>query len=483
LKNVTIVGGGTAGYVTALILKTRFRSFDINVIKSDKIGIIGVGEGTTEHWSIFMDYVGIDWKELIKETDATGKGGVLFNGWKEEPYMHSIGGLVNLRNHDELICYVDLMANDAPNHHLIMPPIVENKFPKSTDESRYNQYHFNTHKLNTFLEKKCKEADINIIIDEITEVETDDDGITKLIGSKLKSYTADFYIDSTGFRRVLISKLGAEWVSNSKYLKMKEAIAFPTPDTDDYANYTLAQAMKYGWMWRIPTYGRWGNGYIFDSDYIDADQAKKEVEEFLGHEIEVGKHIKFTPGKLKETWIKNCLATGLSANFIEPLEATSIGTTIRQAFLLLNYLENYSKYDIIDYNHKINKVMDNVLEFVALHYITDRDDTEFWKSLKDIDIPPTLSEKLRKWETRIPFVEDFVDTSYHLFGDSNFTQVLYGLKLVNKEMIKQKYNNLTDEQKEHLKQSIELYWDEMAELTSEYYTHKEWLTKVRSEND
>lgn len=477
---ITIVGGGTAGYVTALILKTRFQKFDIQIIKSDKIGIVGVGEGTTEHWSVFMDYVGIDFKDIIKETDATCKGGVLFKDWSTNgDYMHSIGGLVNIKNNDEMVAYLELMSNDAPNHHLIMPPVVENKFPIDFSKSRYNQYHFNTNKLNSFLFKKCEEIGVGVVIDEIKEVEFDDDGISKLIGTK--EYSSDFYIDCTGFRKELISKLGAKWVSNSKYLKMKEAIAFPTPDTDDYPNYTLSQAMKYGWMWRIPTSGRWGNGYIFDSDYINEEEAKKEVEEVLGHEIEVGKHIKFDPGKLDKVWIKNCLATGLSANFIEPLEATSIGTTIRQAFLLINYLEGYTEKDIHDYNKKVNLIMDNVRDFVCLHYIVDRNDTKFWNDLKEVEIPDSLSEKLKSWETRMPFSEDFSETNQYLFGPGNFIQVMYGLGHVNKEMLNMKYNNLTESQKKHLKEIINQYWDEMEELISEHITHKQWLSRIRDE--
>ena len=199
----------------------------------------------------------------------------------------------------------------------------------------------------------------------------------------------------------------------------------------------------------------------------------------LGHEITVGKHIKFDPGKLDKTWIKNCLATGLSANFIEPLEATSIGTTIRQAFLLLGYLENYTEQDVEDYNNKINLIMDNVRDFVCLHYVSDREDTEFWKDLKEMELPTSLADKMNRWKTRLPFVEDFTETSHYLFGAENFLQVLYGLNLVDKEMLKIKYDNLTTPQKEMLRERIEIYWKEMEELTANHISHKQWLTEIR----
>ena len=119
------------------------------------------------------------------------------------------------------------------------------------------------------------------------------------------------------------------------------------------------EAMKNGWMWRIPVWGRWGNGYIFDDTLINSEQAKKEVEEVLGREIKVAKDIKFEAGALDKPWIGNCLAVGLCANFIEPLEATSIGTSINQMFMLMHHLENYEQTDIDDYNKKMNSVMES----------------------------------------------------------------------------------------------------------------------------
>ena len=169
----------------------------------------------------------------------------------------------------------------------------------------------------------------------------------------IKKYQSDFYIDCTGFKKLLISKLGAKWVSYKKYLPMNEAIAFATKDTKEYPPYTLANAMKAGWMWRIPTQGRWGNGYVFNNKYINAKEAQKECEKYLGHSIKVAKNIKFEAGVLDKVWIGNCVAIGLSSSFIEPLEASSIGISIQQSFLLMHLITNYYKNDIDLYNKKI----------------------------------------------------------------------------------------------------------------------------------
>ena len=157
-----------------------------------------------------------------------------------------------------------------------------------------NQFNFNTFKLNEWLLKKCVERGIEIVDDDIEDIVVKDNKIIKLKGKQ--EHVADFFVDCTGFKRLLISKLGAKWKSYKKYLPMNEAIAFPTEDTLEYTPYTTAKAMSSGWMWRIPTNGRWGNGYVFNNKYINADQAKQECEDYLGQKIKIGKNIKFESG-------------------------------------------------------------------------------------------------------------------------------------------------------------------------------------------
>jgi tryptophan halogenase len=306
--------------------------------------------------------------------------------------------------------------------------------------SPFNQYHFNTNKLNDFLTKIAEIRKINVIDDEILDIELNELGeIGKLVGEQ-NSYSSDFFIDCTGFKKLLISKLGAKWKSHSNYLKMKSAIVFPTSEKEEYNMWTTAQAMDYGWMFNIPVWGRNGNGYIFDSDYITADQAKVEVEKFLGHEITVGKHINFDPGHLDRVWIKNCCAIGLSANFIEPLEATSIGTSIQQAFLLMHRLPNYNEKTIEKYNKDINDIMINIRDFVILHYVTNKDNTQFWKDVAKIELPDSLKENLKRWRTNLPVADDFSDqTDYVLFRDAHYLQILAGLNLFDVESIKNEY--------------------------------------------
>lgn len=470
MKNILIAGGGTAGLISALILKTKFNC-NIEIVKSDKIGIIGVGEGSTEHFDDFLNFCGIDFKELIRETDATVKLGVYFtNGWSNKNYYHNIGSFKSLAKFGQInYGLLQSLANDEDpiknSNFFSLQNLVDKNKPS-------NQYHFNTFKLNAFLLKKCKERNIQVTEDFITEVKINNFGIEKFSGKK--EYKADFYIDCTGFQRLLISRLGAKWISYSKHLTMNSAIAFPTKDTEEYTPYTESKRASAGWMWRIPTYGRWGNGYVYNSNLINVDKAKEEAEKYLGHEIEIGKQIKFEPGALDRCLIKNCLAVGLAANFVEPLEASSIGTTINQIFLFNNYFTNLdSEFFVDEYNKKINYIMENIKEFVLIHYLND----------KSITLPDTLKDKLHLWRKRPPIDEDFNETKFYLFFSVNFVQVLCGINFYTSDELKNYINHFNPYLINQLNNFIKQKDDEYLFLKKDLIGHKKWLTNIRNENN
>jgi tryptophan halogenase len=483
LEKITISGGGTAGFVSALILKTRFPDKQINVILSKKIGIIGVGEGSTEHWNEFMKYIDVSFQQVIQECDATFKCGIMFRGWAENDYLHSIGQESVFHNGQYPINYGYLISNKAPNKEFNSSFNWENKIATeylddNNTQTPFNQFHFNTNKLNDFLTKLAISRGIDIINDEILDVELNGDGEIAHLICENGNYESDFFIDCTGFKRILMNKLGAKWQSYSKYLKMKSAIVFPIGDTEEYNLWTTAQAMDYGWMFKIPVWGRSGNGYIFDSDYITPEQAKLEVEKFIGHEIDIGKHITFDPGALDKVWIKNCCAVGLSASFVEPLEATSIGTSIQQTFLLMHRLPNYDNNTIDRYNKDVNDILINIRDFVLLHYITKKQNTIFWHDVSKLELPDTLKNNLERWNKNLPIFDDFNDiTSYRLFNFVNYLQIMAPLGLFDIEKIKEEYNMMSSFVKNKSKDILHnLKIEEMATLT---IGHKEFIKKIR----
>lgn len=479
VKSILVVGGGTAGLVSAIILKKKL-DITVDVVHSKNIGIIGVGEGSTEHWKEFMKYVGIDQYTLIKETDATYKSGIMFENWGSKDYLHSVVEPLDRKTGQ----YHYIYANQIFQEH---PQLTPNTFWKNRIDKQFlnnltafpaNQYHFNTHKLNNFLIKIAVSLGINFIEDDILEVNLDEHGYIDNLKGQLFDYKYDFYIDSTGFKRTLITKLGGKWKSYKQYLKMKSAITFQTEDEADYNFWTLARAMDYGWMFKIPVWGRHGNGYIFDSDYINADQAQREVELHLGKPITVNKQFTFDPGCLEAVWIKNCCAIGVSANFVEPLEASSIGTSIQQSFLLMHRLSRFDNDTIISYNKSVNDIMENIRDFVALHYITDKTNSDFWKDLKKIEIPSTLKSKLDAWKHRLPIKEDFNDLSdYILFTDPNFILVMEGLDLFDRTSIKDEYYSLNSVFRYEAEQiaANHFYLDQNLNTVS----HKEFIKLIR----
>jgi flavin-dependent dehydrogenase len=481
---LNIVGGGTTGLTTALILRQRFPNLKINLIKSEKIGILGVGEGATEHWNDFASYCNLSHIDIIKKCDATVKVAIVYENFTPKKYVHNVTPVLSqqtrISQYQAGYAYHIVNHNDQiemSDQNIIENKIFEYHFNNKTSPS--NQFHFNTFKLNEYLIQVCKERNINIITDDIKDVILNEKGFIESIKGADNEYKADFFIDCTGFQRLLISKLGAKWQSYKKYLRMNEAIAFPTKDTDEYPIYTTIIAMNNGWMWRTPVWGRWGNGYVYDNNYMNAEQAKKEVESFLKHEIEIFKNVKFDPGCLDKTWIKNCLALGISASFVEPLEASTISVGISQAFLFMHLLENYNEKDIEEYNKKTNHIMENIRDFVFIHYLTKKENTQFWKDIKNIEMPETLKNKMEKWKYRLPIEEDFKETSYYVFWPSNFINVMYGLDLFNKDNIKKEYLSYSKEVRTYVENCIK---QEKEEYKLPRINHKKYLQLIRNEN-
>jgi tryptophan halogenase len=319
---------------------------------------------------------------------------------------------------------------------------------------------------------------IKVFDDVIKEVSQNDNGnISKLIGQEA-NYTYDFYIDCTGFRRVLIGKLGSKWISHSKYLKMKSAMVFPTKDTESIPLWITARAMDYGWFFKTPIYNRYGNGYIYDSDYVSSDDAKLEIDRLMGYEVEIAQHIKFDPGCLDKVWIKNCCAIGLSGSFVEPLEASSIGSTIHQTFLLMHRLENYSQRTIDSYNVSFHSIIENIRDYIIIHYLTKKTNTEFWQDCARIELPESLGNKLALWKEHLPIQEDLsLSSNYILYNDQNHILILAGLDYFNRESILQEYKSCS--YRLHYEVDQILKTRHFHDQTDKSVSHRQFIERIR----
>jgi len=458
IKDIVIVGGGTAGLISALYLKQYFPNINVKIVKSSQISIIGVGEGSTEHWGEFMEDIGIDYFELINETNATIKTGILFKDWtySGSKYIHSISdtNLPHISEQGSLELYNRLVLNNNSNNPFILSSLFDPIFNKNKVPAGNliisKQYHFDTFKLNSFLQKKCLEK--NIIIEEhfINDINQNEKGeIISLINSNNNIIKGDFFIDCSGFKKILNSKLHLKTTSYKNFLPVNEAITISTPlDLNKGIEpYTTATALSSGWAWKIPTQTRYGNGYVFNNRYINADNALNELNQHLNTNIEkVAKNIKFEAYKIEKFWYKNCVSIGLSSNFSEPLEAQSIGLSIIQSKLLIQSLKSwvYNPLNISnEYNKEVDNCFNNIVDYIQLHYLTKRNNSKFWKE-KSFQLTTFNKNTLKNFSIGNSSPFDF-SSKYLMFRELNFYQIYFGLKLLNIPKIKNLQNNFSKE--------------------------------------
>lgn len=438
INNITIIGGGTSACIFALIVKKTFPNLNIKIIESDRLGIVGVGEGSTEHWQSFIRFCDISDETIIKECGATYKLGIRYNGWGKEDYMHSLTSEMN-RSYGEYYPYYGyIISNKMPSRKFQKESIWNNQLYAEQNESPSRQYHFHAYKLNEFLHKICIERNIEFYNDEIVDVELSESGHVLNVKSNERIYESDFFVDSTGFFRFLLhKKLEVPWISYKKHLPVDSAIAFPTDEMEEYNLWTNVTAHSSGWSWSAPVQGRTGNGYVYCGDFISKDEAHIEMEQFFGKDLQIFKEFKFDPGRLEKFWYKNCLAIGISGSFVEPLEATSIGSTILQSFCFVNCLPSH---DEKTYNESMLGLFQNVLDYVVCHYITVKEDTAFWRFVKnELVIPDSLQNLLEKWKNRLP---QFTDIHYpwSMFGAPNYIPMLYANNLFDHDKIKKEFD-------------------------------------------
>jgi tryptophan halogenase len=474
MKNIIVLGGGTAGLITAITVKQAYPNYSVKVIESDSIGIIGVGEGSTEHWRRWSEYCKIDIREIIRETDGALKKGIKFENWNGDgkSYYHSLG--------DHWYPYNEAVNTTPFLKTLIVEGIKTEDVLLDTSLVNYsgglftvNQYHFNTFKLNAYLHKLCEQRNIDVVTSTIKDVVLTDSGdVDYLIGEDDFIYHADLFVDSSGFKRVIATKVGAKWISYKKYLPMNHALAFPTDDITDLKPYTLSRALSSGWNWRISTQGRYGNGYVFDDNFIDATKAHDEIQSFYIEEVKIAKDIKFEAGRVDKFWINNCVSVGLSASFVEPLEASSIGNSILQAFGLCDMLEGWHLDRSIaeEYNKKFIACFDNIVDFVQLHYMTKRSDTEFWKTLPERMVKTDfIEENLELFKKSLPQMYKF-GSMYTMFSAPNWAQVMAGLELYDKDFLRERLSETHGDVKDA---QLKIYEDYLLDVQKQsYIDHK-----------
>ena len=400
MKNIVILGGGTAGWMTANLLqkKWRQRGIQISVVESPDIGIIGVGEGSTPLLKEFFDSLEISESEWMPQCNATYKNGISFNDWSTVPgyesYFHPFPCSLDFATFGFLYKYTELRRKGAdvlahPNRFSLMAGLTERKLAPLPAENfpfhfQYG-YHFDSVLIGKFLREKAKESGVSHIEATVEKVEQESDGsIKSLLLNTGQIISGDFFVDCSGFASILLQKtLKVPFVSFSENLFNDSAVAIPTDIETEIPAETLSTALSNGWAWKIPLTNRFGNGYVFSSKYCSPDEAETELRSHLNileSDVEA-RHLKMKVGRVQETWAKNCVAVGLSQGFIEPLEATALQfvySTIEQFSQALEE-GNFSGKNRDEFNARMNANFEGVRDYIVLHYKTNsRSDSQYW---------------------------------------------------------------------------------------------------------
>lgn len=435
-KKILIVGGGTAGWMAASLLACKLKNTEVCLVESKDIGIIGVGEGSTPHLKLFFDALDITDSEWMPRCNATYKNGITFDKWSAitgfESYFHPFAAQT-----DDIftvpLFYKNIQArmqgynvNAHPDNYFLESYLSKNNLGPLPAESfpfgvAYG-YHFDSALLGQFLAEKAENLGVKRIFGHVDDVLVKDDGNLSAVklkdGSLLK---ADFFIDSSGFSSLLIQKtLKVEFTSFKDNLFNDSAVVIPSEISQIMPVETKATALSNGWAWQIPLRNRFGNGYVYSSNYIDSDQAETELRQHLGllnSDVEA-RHLKMKVGRVEKHWHKNCLAVGLSQGFIEPLEATALGlvfNTISQFIQCFQEGKGTNKFEEA-FNQDINSKFDGIRDYIVCHYkMNQRTDTEYWQdNSANSNISDNLSKILTLWNHSQDFTGDM--HKYNLAG-------------------------------------------------------------------
>jgi len=500
MSNIVIIGGGTAGWLTALYVQKKFPQHNITVVASSKIGILGAGEGSTPQFNEFLKLVDIPIADLLKHTGATVKNGIKFTNWNGdgEFYYHGFKDHPSVDpTHEKVLdplkispLYLDKIAkNENLDQYDFTSFISENqrvKYSKDTQEKfGESSLHFNARELAKYFETVGVSRGVTVVDDEVSNIVADSDmNITSFALSSGATLDADFVFDCTGFQRMIIGKFyKSQWNTYKHSLPVNRAIPFFIENpTDNLPPYTESIAMKYGWMWKIPVQGRYGCGYVFNKELVSDEDAQKEIEEYLGHKINPPTVFNFEPGAFEHVWIKNCLAIGLSSGFVEPLEATSIWVQIQSLEFFGDKFEEYLQGNplAVEYvNVNVKRMNDVILNFIYLHYITKRTDTEFWTNFTADNIVPQGIDYLNKYVKSATIDRYFFDVllskmQYIAFGEQSWYAVGAGVRIFKPEIAKKEFDSLVEDSNyyESLKQSHLASMQAKSELLM---THWEYI--------
>jgi tryptophan 6-halogenase len=456
MNSVIILGGGSAGWMTASYLSVHNPELDITVIESDNIPKIGVGEATTPYLMKFFKDIGVenesDW---MPQCNATYKNGVMYEDWDHinSRLWHAFEvdenkyETWNTLKGEQGLNIEDYWTSTMRTGHIAMRDSGKWLSDKDGNVEEYKDkkwfngwpqlwaYHLDAGLFGDFLKKRNKT--VKRVIADIEEVITNDDGISKIVATDGREFTADLYIDCTGFKRVLIDKVNTSFESFEPYLTHDKALVIRYPYADvenEMKPRTRAKALSSGWCWQIPLYDKISSGYVYTSDYLTDEEAEFEMRNDIGFDRTKGCEsfvVDIKTGYYTEPWMKNVVPVGLSAGFIEPLESTLL-FAIQVAGIRINQvLKGVTTQE--EYNKNSTENMSDFLDYISIsYYLSHRQDSKFWRDRKQRDF---ITERMKLWLKQAK--KKLQPPSRHiLFVDSSWISKLIGFNYLPNSNIK-----------------------------------------------
>jgi tryptophan halogenase len=419
---VVIVGGGTAGWMTAAALARLLPGqSDIRLVESEEIGIVGVGEATLPHIRAFNERLGIREADFMAWTRGTFKLGIEFRDWgrRGDSYIHPFGTFGRGRGEVDFHHYWTRLRLMGAK----LPPLEEfsfacmlarlNRFDlPSTDAlslaSTFGYaYQFDATLFAPYLRALAERLGVRRTEGMVVSVERDGESgdITTITLRDGEKIPGDLFVDCSGFRSLLLGgALEEPFQDWSRWLPADRAMAMPCRTRTDVTPYTSAIAMPAGWRWRIPLQHRTGNGYVYSSAFLDDDSAARTLEAAVeGEAIAPPRALRFRAGRRERSWVNNCVGIGLASGFLEPLESTSIYLVQAAITALIELFpeRRISPVDRDEFNRVIDLEYDRIRDFLILHYhATARDDSPFWDYVRTMPVPDSLAEKMELFRRR-----------------------------------------------------------------------------------
>lgn len=450
VKKIVIVGGGTAGWLSAAVIAAHHKSDQANglevvLVESSDIPTVGVGEGTWPTMKNTMQQIGIKESDLFQKCHAVFKQGGKFVDWVHgngdfyyHPFTVPLGyGRIDLAPYVSDIESYAVESNFQ--HHICEAGLA----PRTMAESEYKgqcnyAYHLDAGAFAELLKQHCKDKlGVKHVIGTVEDTKLrPDGGIESVVIAGYGDLSGDLFVDCTGFASLLLGKaLNVPFIPKDDVLFNNSALAMQIPYDDEsspIACHTIATAQNAGWIWDIGLTHRRGVGHVYSTDYLSDDEAEANLRAYLGPAAEgiTARKIGFESGHRKQFWKKNCVAVGMSAGFVEPLEATAIMLVeISARYIAENLPADDSLMPIIEkrFNQQMDYRWQRIIDFLKLHYMLTKRPEPYWQAhCAEASIPTSLKEDLAVWGYRGPTSNDF-DSAIELFPAASYQYVLYGM--------------------------------------------------------